>query len=100
MELVREFTFHVSVGETMRVGGGPFGDRSVGSIGDGWVKGDRITGVVVGPGADWVLVGSDGYGQIDVRAQIRTDDGANLYLHYTGSMEMSKSAMRALFSDA
>ena len=99
MEFVREFTFHVSLAETFRVGAGPFGNRSVGVVGEGWATGERINGRLVGPGADWVLVGRDGYGQIDVRAQIRTDDGVNLYMHYNGSIEMNESVLSALFGD-
>jgi hypothetical protein len=100
MELVHEFTFHASLGETLPIGSGPFGHRSVGYVGDGWAKGERINGRVVGPGADWVLVGNDGYAEIDVRAQLRTDDGVNLYMHYTGSIEMSDAVVAALFSGA
>jgi Protein of unknown function (DUF3237) len=99
MELVHEFTLHAAMGESVGVGGGPFGDRAVAVVADGWVKGDRITGRLIGPGADWVLVGSDGYAHIDVRAQIRTDDGATLYIHYDGSIELNQPVMAALFSD-
>ncbi len=100
MDMVHEFTFHVGLGEVFPIGSGPFGHRSVGTVVDGWAKGDRITGRVVGPGADWVLVGADGYAEIDVRAQIRTDDGANLFLHYQGSLEMNEAVASALRSEA
>ena len=43
-----------------------------------------------------MLVGSDGYAQIDVRTQLRTDDGVDLYLHYTGSLEMNDAVMTAV----
>jgi hypothetical protein len=99
MELVHEFTFHFAFGESFQIGGGPFGARFVGVVGEGWVKGDRINGHLVGPAADWAIAGADGYAQIDVRAQIRTDDGADLYLHYNGSLEMSEAAMAALLGD-
>jgi hypothetical protein len=33
-----------------------------------WVKGGRITGQMIGPAADWAVLGSDGYVQVDVRA--------------------------------
>ncbi len=99
MQVVREFTLHFALGESFQMGGGPFGARAVGIVGDGWVKGDRISGRLVGPAADWAIMGSDGYAQIDVRAQIRTDDGADLYIHYNGSLEMNEATMTALFSD-
>jgi len=96
LEIIHEFTLHFALGDTFPVGTGPFGTRSVGTVGDGWARGERINGTLVGPSADWALLGSDGYAQIDVRAQIRTDDGANLYVHYTGSLPLTDAVMGAL----
>ncbi|MGH7859662.1 MAG: DUF3237 domain-containing protein, partial [Candidatus Binatia bacterium] len=42
------------------------------------------------------LVGPDGFGRLDVRAQLVTDDGANLYLSYVGFLEMTERVQRAL----
>lgn len=95
MEAVHEFTFHLVTGDQFPVGEGPFGVRLVVAVTGGWARGERITGRLVGPSADWVVVGSDGYGQIDVRTQLRTDDGADLFLHYTGSLEMNEALMSA-----
>jgi hypothetical protein len=89
MELAHEFTFTLSRGESMVVGTGPFGRRMVAAVEDGRVTGERISGVVVGPGADWAVLGHDGYLHIDVRAQVRTHDGALLLLTYTGSLELN-----------
>lgn len=99
MELVHEFTLHATLGETFRMGGGPTGARAVASVVGGSVEGERISGELVGPGADWVVMGADGYAQIDVRTQIRTTDGADLYLAYNGSLELNEVATAALFSD-
>lgn len=96
VDLVHELTFQVSRGESFPVGAGPFGRRVVAAVGGGWVKGDRINGAIVGPSADWAVLGGDGYYQIDVRAQIRTDDGAVLLLTYTGSLELNQAVMAAL----
>jgi hypothetical protein len=95
LEVVHEFTLHLETGEQSPVGNGPFGTRLVAAVTGGWAKGARISGRLVGPSADWVLVGADGYAQIDVRTQLRTDDGADLYLHYTGSLEMNDAVMSA-----
>jgi hypothetical protein len=96
VDLVHEFTLQVSRGESFTVGAGPSGRRFVAAVGSGTVTGDRINGVIVGPGADWPVLGADGYFQIDVRAQIRTDDGAVLLLTYTGSLEVNERVTAAL----
>jgi hypothetical protein len=96
VDLVHEFTLQVSRGEALRVGVGPFGRRVVAAVGNGSVKGERINGELVGPGADWAVLGADGYFQIDVRAQIETNDGALLLLTYTGSLELNDRVTAAL----
>jgi hypothetical protein len=96
VDLVHEFTLQVSRGEALPVGAGPFGRRFVAAVAGGSVEGDRINGEIVGPGADWAVLGGDGFFQIDVRAQIRTNDGAVLLLTYTGSLEVNERVTAAL----
>ena len=95
MELELEFTFEAAVAPSLMLGNGPYGTRAIGSITGGWVKGDRISGTLVGAGGDWALIGPDGYGRIDVRAQIQTDDGAFLYLTYCGLLEVNEKVIAA-----
>lgn len=99
MELRPEFTLRATLGQTLQMNGGPFGARIATTVSAGSVKGDRISGTLIGPGADWAIVGTDGYAHIDVRMQIRTDDGADLFVHYTGSIELSEVAFTALLGD-
>jgi hypothetical protein len=99
VELAHEFTLHASLGDTLQMGGGPFGARVVTTVTGGWVKGSRLNGRVVGPGADWAILGADGFAHLDVRAQVRTDDGADLFVHYTGSLELTDATMAALLGD-
>jgi hypothetical protein len=97
MELELEFTFEATVASpTLTLGSGPYGRRAVASVAGGWVKGERISGTLVGAGGDWVLIGPDGFGRLDVRAQIQTDDDAVLYLSYTGVLEMNEKVGTAL----
>jgi hypothetical protein len=96
MELIHEFTFRGDLGAPLVPGPGPLGTRVVVSVTGGWARGDRISGSVVGAGADWALVGPDGYNRLDVRAQVQTDDGAVLYLAYTGLLEMNEAVQQAL----
>ena len=52
------------------------------------VEGPEIKGTV--ELTDWVLMRADGTGEVDVRGTIYTDDGANIYIFYTGILDMSK----------
>jgi hypothetical protein len=99
MELVHEFDLHADLGDTLVPGAGPMGTRLVAPVEGGWVKGERINGTLVGPGADWVTVGPDGYGRIDVRLQVLTDDGVVLYVTYTGVLEMTDALVAATMGD-
>lgn len=98
MKLVEEFTFNAKVAAPIPVGNGPYGPRTVYEIVGGDVTGERIRGKVLG-GADWALVGSDGFLRIDVRAQIETYDGANLYLQYQGLLGINPLLQTAMQKD-
>jgi Protein of unknown function (DUF3237) len=50
----------------------------------GWVKGPRINGTLLAPAGDWSRVLPSGAARLDVRATIRTDDGALIYISYNG----------------
>ena len=96
MELVHEMTLHcVTNGGVVTPGPGPLGMRVVASLSGGTVTGERINGTMQGAGADWLLIGSDGYGRVDVRGQIVTDDGAAVYVQYFGLLEITKAVGRA-----
>jgi len=94
--LVHEATMRVVVEPAEVVGRGPFGTRLVAAATGGTVVGPRLTGTIAGPGADWVLAGEDGFGRVDVRLQIRTDDGALVYAIYDGLLELNVAVLGAL----
>lgn len=56
----------------------------------GWVKGPRINGTLVAPAGDWSRTLPSGASRLDVRATIRTDDGALIYLSYNGIYKSSE----------
>jgi hypothetical protein len=95
MELEHEFTFTAALKETVPIGNGPFGCRRVREVLSGEVTGERISGAVGTGGADWVLVGSDGYGRLDVRLTLHTHDGAHIYVQYFGVIEYTDAARAA-----
>lgn len=95
MELVHEFTFTAQLADSVPVGPGPFGTRRIREVVGGEVTGDRIRGKVGTGGGDWVLLGPDGWGRLDVRLTIHTDDGAHLYVQYFGVIEYTDAALAA-----
>lgn len=80
------------------VGSGPYGMRQIFDVTGGEVRGERLRGRVLPSGADWILVGADGVGRLDVRATIETHDGAFLYVSYTGLLHLDETVMKTLAS--
>ena len=99
MNLTYELSVRAEVAEPLFVGAGPLGMRMVGPVTGGTFEGERLRGTVLGSGADWLLVRPDGWGNIDVRMQLRTDDGAVIYVSYTGLLHITDAVGRALGSD-
>jgi Protein of unknown function (DUF3237) len=95
MELAHEFTFNAHLAPAVAVGDGPFGNRRIREVTGGEATGERISGKVGSGGADWVLVGPDGWGRLDVRLTILTDDGASIYVQYFGVIEYNDAVHAA-----
>jgi hypothetical protein len=74
------------------VGVGPFGDRTIFNVTGGEFHSDAFTGTLVGAGADWMLI-EGGFGRLDVRATIKTHDGALIYAQYYGLIELTEGIM-------
>lgn len=72
----------------------PVGTRLTYVIADGRCEGPRISAEVLPGGGDWVVLGTDGVARLDVRATLRTDDGARSHLTNTGRVSMSHAAMQ------
>jgi hypothetical protein len=98
--LAYEFTYHALLEPPVAVGAGPYGTRVYYEYREGTATGDRISGKVLTGGGDWLLLGADGYGRIDVRVQIATDDGAFLYGVLDGLIEMNDAVQRASEANA
>ncbi len=96
MNLEFAFTIFGSLKPPVEVGAGPFGTRRFFEVTGGKVEGERLKGKVLTGGGDWLLVGSDGFGQLDVRAQMITDDGASIYAYYTGLLEVNQKVAEAV----
>lgn len=68
--------------------GTPLGTRVVYEVTRAEIDGDRLRGTAVGPGADWLLVGPDGTGMLDVRFTLRTHDDAHVLIQYHGRSDV------------
>jgi hypothetical protein len=95
MDLAHEFTFNARLAPKVAIGDGPWGNRRIREVLGGEVSGERINGTVGTGGGDWILVGPDGWGRLDVRLTINTDDGASIYVQYFGVIEYNEAAFAA-----
>jgi hypothetical protein len=74
------------------IGQVPEGVRTTFYIAGGTFEGPNIRGKVRPVGADWLVMRSDGIGELDVRATLETDDGELIYVYYKGLTDMSGGA--------
>ena len=89
-------TYHARLKPPIQAGG-PFGTRMVFEVLGGefhGASGER--GTLLTGGGDWLIAGQDGWGRLDVRAQIQMADGAIFYVQYHGLIEMNAAVMGAL----
>lgn len=100
MNLEYEFSYVANLKPPVEVGAGPFGTRNFFECTGGTAEGKRLSGKLLTGGGDWLLLGPDGYARLDVRAQMLTDDGAVLYVYYTGVLEMNAKVAEALAKGA
>ena len=68
-------TLEVELGPPLDLGHGRTGRRRVVPVVGGTVTG-KVTGTILGVGADWQTVGPDDVAAMDARYTFRTDDGA------------------------
>lgn len=85
-------TYHADLKEPAPVGKGSFGTRAIYDITGGHFEGPRMKGKILPSGADWILIGDDGFGRLDVRATFETDDGALIYMQYLGILDLQAAA--------
>lgn len=96
MKLEPLMTMRADLKPPQEVGAGPYGTRMIFEVSGGSFEGEKLRGRVLSCGGDWLLIGPDGLGRIDVRVTLETDDGARLYLQYHGIIEMNAGVMSAL----
>jgi hypothetical protein len=82
------------------VGEGPLGVRMIHDVVGGRLWGARVNGKVLPSGADWILLGPDGCGRLDVRVAVELDDGGVLYATYGGRLMVPPALATKVFDRA
>jgi len=79
--------------------GGFRGRRLVCEVASARLTGERLNASLLGhTAADWVTVSPEGrYGALDVRATLRTDDGAIIYAEYEGRVRFGPKARHDVY---
>jgi hypothetical protein len=89
-------TYRADLEERAEIGAVPSGIRHVFDVKGGAFEGPRLKGKLLRSGADWLLIGNDGVGRLDVRATFATDDGALIYLQYYGVLVLNEQIATVL----
>lgn len=87
-EMPHLFSYSATLAPPEVIGPVPEGLRVNFYITGGVLRGPGAHGVLRGVGADWVLLGRDGVGRMNVRATAELQDGALIYLQYTGILDL------------
>lgn len=90
LELIPLGTARIQLKAPIAIEGTPRGTRMIVELEDTVFDGDRLQAKQKGAAAaDWLLVGPDGCGMLDVRYCVETHDGALIYLQYAGRVDVA-----------
>jgi hypothetical protein len=96
MKLELLLNFHANLTAMLEVGEGPFGNRTIIEVQGGEFSSAKLKGKIREAScADWLTI-HDGFGHLDVRATFETDDGAIIYVQYTGLLELTEGMQAAI----
>jgi hypothetical protein len=85
--------------ETFVLEGTPAGGRYIFEVGAVTIEGERVRATLKGrAAADWLVVGPDLTGTLDVRALLETDDGALVYAQYNGRVDLAAGANAPVYA--
>ncbi len=76
----------------LMIGQTPQGNRQLFYYRSGTFEGPRMKGELLPGGGDWFLLRPDNVGELDVRATLKTDDGALIYVTYRGIFSASQES--------
>lgn len=81
---------------TEDVGATPHGTLSIFPVIGGSFEGERLRGKVLAGGGDWVSGRADDALELDLRVTLETDDGALIYMTFTGLRDDAHQYFRTL----
>ena len=101
IELIPLTSAELTTGEFVAIGDTPRGTRMIAEVKAARFEGERLSARLAGTAAaDWALIRPDGVIEVDVRISLQTDDGAMVYLSYTGNLDPQLAVdMLGLFED-
>ncbi len=74
----------------------PVGVRMTFITTGGLIDGPKLHGEILPGGGDWLIVGGDGAGRVDVRATIRTHDGVLIHYEARGIIKVPADGLARL----
>jgi hypothetical protein len=74
----------------------PVGTRMTFITTGGVIDGPMLRGELLPGGGDWLVLGSDGAGRVDVRATLRTHDGALIHYESQGIIKIPADGLQRL----
>jgi hypothetical protein len=89
------FDMHVDL-EPAQAIATPVGARMTFIAKGGAIEGPKLRGEILPGGGDWLLVGNDGVGRIDVRATIRTHDDVLIHYETRGIIKIPSDGLARL----
>ncbi|KAK2055722.1 hypothetical protein LY76DRAFT_519897 [Colletotrichum caudatum] len=92
------YTLTALLNSSIEIGTGIYSDRKAIPIIGGTFSGPRLNGTVLDLGADWGLTDQKGVFHPDTRYNLKTNDGANIYIQTSGSAQPNgKIYLRQIF---
>ena len=97
-ELVSLVRFEITLKAPFVIPDTPVGTRMIFEIESATAEGDRLRGKLQGQAnGDWMTLGADGTGALDVRALLETHDGALVYIQYHGRTDLSSGGPAPIY---
>jgi Protein of unknown function (DUF3237) len=91
IELVPLATATFQLADPLVLPNTPGGTRIIVETTSAIYEGERLSGKQKGAAtADWLTVGPEGTGTLDVRGTLETDDGALIFAFYRGRLDMTQ----------